>query len=230
MVTAFAHHIVSTTPSPKTGVVATTPLADTALVYADSTRHIVFFALGAEHVRHAGRHARLHRQRAGDHLGADQQHRRRPRRTSRQRPAFMSGPRRSSSTPMAPSRTDPTACGDEQVTVGPASVRSPRRTRTPTAPRSAPPRRLRERDGLQPDRHCDILDLRTEQRQLRHRRLRVGARELGLSTCRARARPACPQAPATRRRPPERTTGWRPTTATQRTCRPRVAADPRASS
>ncbi len=42
VVTAFAHHIVSTTPSPKTGVVATTPLTDTALVYADSSRHIVF--------------------------------------------------------------------------------------------------------------------------------------------------------------------------------------------
>ena len=42
VVTAFAHHIVSTTPSPKTGVVATTQLTDTALVYADNTRHIVF--------------------------------------------------------------------------------------------------------------------------------------------------------------------------------------------
>ena len=42
-VTAFAHHIVSTTPTPTVGVVDSTPLADTALVYADSTRHIVFF-------------------------------------------------------------------------------------------------------------------------------------------------------------------------------------------
>ena len=42
-VTAFAHHIVSTTPAPSVGVVGTTPLADTALVYADSTRHVVFF-------------------------------------------------------------------------------------------------------------------------------------------------------------------------------------------
>jgi len=42
-VTAFAHHIVSTTPTPTTGVVGTTPLADTALVYADNTRHVVFF-------------------------------------------------------------------------------------------------------------------------------------------------------------------------------------------
>ena len=42
-VTAFAHHIVSTTPAPTVGVVGTTPLADTALVYADNTRHVVFF-------------------------------------------------------------------------------------------------------------------------------------------------------------------------------------------
>lgn len=42
-VTAFAHHIVSTTPAPSVGVVGTTPLADTALVYADNTRHVVFF-------------------------------------------------------------------------------------------------------------------------------------------------------------------------------------------
>lgn len=42
-VTAFAHHIVSTTPTPTVGVVGTTPLADTALVYADSSRHVVFF-------------------------------------------------------------------------------------------------------------------------------------------------------------------------------------------
>src|ERR1700733_3888714 len=42
-VTAFAHHIVSTTPTPAAGVVDSTPLADTALVYADNTRHIVFF-------------------------------------------------------------------------------------------------------------------------------------------------------------------------------------------
>jgi hypothetical protein len=42
VVTAFAHHIVSTTPTPTTGVVGKTPLADTALVYADSSRHIAF--------------------------------------------------------------------------------------------------------------------------------------------------------------------------------------------
>ncbi|MGA7988546.1 MAG: hypothetical protein WCB51_09135 [Candidatus Dormiibacterota bacterium] len=42
-VTAFAHHIVSTTPTPTVGVVGATPLADTALVYADSSRHVVFF-------------------------------------------------------------------------------------------------------------------------------------------------------------------------------------------
>ncbi len=42
-VTASAHHIVSTTPKPTVGVVGTTPLADTALVYADSSRHVVFF-------------------------------------------------------------------------------------------------------------------------------------------------------------------------------------------
>ena len=42
-VTAFAHHIVSTTPTPTVGVVGSTKLADTALVYADSTRHVVFF-------------------------------------------------------------------------------------------------------------------------------------------------------------------------------------------
>ncbi|MGD0195713.1 MAG: hypothetical protein ABSC35_12720 [Candidatus Dormibacteria bacterium] len=42
-VTAFAHHIVSTTPTPTVGVVGTTPLADTALVYADNTRTVVFF-------------------------------------------------------------------------------------------------------------------------------------------------------------------------------------------
>jgi hypothetical protein len=42
-VTAFAHHIVSTSPEPTVGVVDTTPLADSALVYADNTRHIVFF-------------------------------------------------------------------------------------------------------------------------------------------------------------------------------------------
>lgn len=42
-VTAFAHHIVSTTPTPTVGVVGSTPMADTALVYADNTRHVVFF-------------------------------------------------------------------------------------------------------------------------------------------------------------------------------------------
>lgn len=42
-VTAFAHHIVSTTPTPTVGIVGTTQLADTALVYADNSRHVVFF-------------------------------------------------------------------------------------------------------------------------------------------------------------------------------------------
>ena len=42
VVTAFANHIVSTTPAPKVGVVGVTPLTDTALVYADSSRHIAF--------------------------------------------------------------------------------------------------------------------------------------------------------------------------------------------
>jgi Bacterial Ig-like domain (group 3) len=42
-VTAFAHHIVSTSPVPAVGVVDTTPLADSAIVYADNTRHIEFF-------------------------------------------------------------------------------------------------------------------------------------------------------------------------------------------
>jgi hypothetical protein len=41
-VTAFAHHIVSTTPTPTVGIVGTTQLADTALVYADNSRHVVF--------------------------------------------------------------------------------------------------------------------------------------------------------------------------------------------
>jgi hypothetical protein len=42
VVTAFAHHIVSTTPTPTTGVVNATALSDSALVYADNSRHIVF--------------------------------------------------------------------------------------------------------------------------------------------------------------------------------------------
>jgi hypothetical protein len=42
VVTAFAHHIVSTTPTPTVGVVGKTALADTALVDADSSRHIAF--------------------------------------------------------------------------------------------------------------------------------------------------------------------------------------------
>jgi hypothetical protein len=41
-VTAFANHIVSTTPTPTRGLVGTTALTDTAIVYADSSRHIAF--------------------------------------------------------------------------------------------------------------------------------------------------------------------------------------------
>jgi hypothetical protein len=40
---ASAHYILGTTPLPTVGVVGTTPLADQALVYADSTRHVEFF-------------------------------------------------------------------------------------------------------------------------------------------------------------------------------------------
>jgi hypothetical protein len=40
--TASAHHIVSTTPAPSHGVAGTTALSDTALVFADSSRHIAF--------------------------------------------------------------------------------------------------------------------------------------------------------------------------------------------
>jgi hypothetical protein len=40
--TVSAHHIVSTTPTPSHGVAGTTALSDTALVYADSSRHIAF--------------------------------------------------------------------------------------------------------------------------------------------------------------------------------------------
>jgi hypothetical protein len=40
--TVSAHRIVSTTPTPTHGVAGTTALSDTALVYADSSRHIAF--------------------------------------------------------------------------------------------------------------------------------------------------------------------------------------------
>ena len=42
-ISASAHHIIGTTPQPAVGVVDTTALADHALVYADSSRHVVFF-------------------------------------------------------------------------------------------------------------------------------------------------------------------------------------------
>jgi len=42
LATVSAHHIVSTTPTPSHGVAGTTALSDTALVFADSSRHIVF--------------------------------------------------------------------------------------------------------------------------------------------------------------------------------------------
>src|SRR5580700_3540120 len=45
-ITASAHYIIGTTPQPSVGVVGTTPLADQALVYADSSRHVVFFLWG----------------------------------------------------------------------------------------------------------------------------------------------------------------------------------------
>jgi hypothetical protein len=40
---ASAHYIIGTTPQPTVGVVGTTALADQAVVYADSSRHVVFF-------------------------------------------------------------------------------------------------------------------------------------------------------------------------------------------
>jgi hypothetical protein len=40
---ASAHYIIGTTPQPSVGVVGTTGLADQAVVYADSSRHVVFF-------------------------------------------------------------------------------------------------------------------------------------------------------------------------------------------
>jgi len=43
LVTASAHVVVSTTPTPAKGVVGSTALADTASVVADSSRHVVFF-------------------------------------------------------------------------------------------------------------------------------------------------------------------------------------------
>ena len=42
MATVSAHRIVSTTPTPSHGVAGSTVLADTAIVYADSSRHIAF--------------------------------------------------------------------------------------------------------------------------------------------------------------------------------------------
>ena len=42
LMTASAHSVVSTTPTPTKGVVGSTPLADSALVDADSSRHVVF--------------------------------------------------------------------------------------------------------------------------------------------------------------------------------------------
>jgi hypothetical protein len=40
---ASAHYIIGTTPQPTVGVVGTTALADQAIVYADSSRHVTFF-------------------------------------------------------------------------------------------------------------------------------------------------------------------------------------------
>jgi|GEM_PF-3354152 len=45
---ASAHYIIGTTPQPSVGVVGTTPLADQAEVYADSSRHVVFFLWAPE--------------------------------------------------------------------------------------------------------------------------------------------------------------------------------------
>ena len=42
VVTVSAHRIVSTTPTPSHGVAGSTALSDTALVYADSSRHVSF--------------------------------------------------------------------------------------------------------------------------------------------------------------------------------------------
>ena len=42
LMTASAHSVVSTTPTPAKGIVGSTALADTAVVYADSSRHVVF--------------------------------------------------------------------------------------------------------------------------------------------------------------------------------------------
>ena len=41
--TASAHYIIGTTPQPTVGVVDKTALADQAVVYADSSRHVTFF-------------------------------------------------------------------------------------------------------------------------------------------------------------------------------------------
>jgi hypothetical protein len=42
-ISASAHYIIGSTPQPKVGVVGTTALADQAVVYTDSSRHVVFF-------------------------------------------------------------------------------------------------------------------------------------------------------------------------------------------
>jgi hypothetical protein len=42
-ISASAHYIIGTTPQPAVGVVGNTALADQAVVYADSSRHVVFF-------------------------------------------------------------------------------------------------------------------------------------------------------------------------------------------
>ncbi len=71
---ASAHYILGTTPLPTVGVVGTTPLADQALVYADSTRHVEFFLWAPGTCGVAGHQPRLHRQRAGHNRLADRQH------------------------------------------------------------------------------------------------------------------------------------------------------------
>ncbi len=45
---ASAHYIIGTTPQPAVGVVNTTALADQATVFADSSRHVVFFLWGPQ--------------------------------------------------------------------------------------------------------------------------------------------------------------------------------------
>ena len=63
---ASAHYIIGTTPQPTVGVVGKTALADQAVVYADSSRHVVFFLWAPGTCGVAGREPGLHRQRAGD--------------------------------------------------------------------------------------------------------------------------------------------------------------------